>query len=91
MRVWLGFREQPRAHKSDRVYCEDWACPAAVSCAEHFGRSRHYAAMLQTGYMLVKPPRDPDADSCPAYRFDRPKKWLMPQPGQITHLGTGTP
>ena len=90
MSGFLGFRDHPKPNKSDRVYCEDWACPAAVSCAEHFGRSRHYAAMLDRGYILVKPPRDPKADSCAAYRFDRPKKWLAPQPGQITHVPEGS-
>lgn len=26
-------------------FCDDWQCPARVSCAKHFGRSKEYAAM----------------------------------------------
>lgn len=28
-----------------------------------------------------------DRQSCACYRFDRPKAWLMPRPGQVTTVG----
>jgi hypothetical protein len=59
-----------------KVYCEDWACPAAVSCARHFGRSREYAGMRDRGYRLEKFAREPGVDSCDQYERDKPRPWL---------------
>lgn len=70
-----------------KAYCEDWACPALVSCALHIGRSRHYAEMRERSLDLFTPPRTPDADFCALYRFDKAKPWLQPAPGQVTHVG----
>lgn len=80
-----------------KLYCDDWRCPARVSCAHHFGRSSAYASMRRAdserdrlesieGTGRFNWMQGPDAgNSCAAYRLDKPKKWLMPQPGQITH------
>jgi hypothetical protein len=69
--------------RAEKVYCEDWGCPAAISCAHHFGRSREYAGgMRETGYRLAKFQREPEADSCRLYEFDRVKPWLQSKPGQ---------
>jgi hypothetical protein len=76
------------------VYCDDWRCPAKVSCAKHFGRSAAYGRMEerarvdsieQTGRFNWM--QGPDAgNSCAEYRLDKPKAWLMPRPGEITHF-----
>lgn len=69
-----------------KTYCEDWACPAAVSCARHFGRSSAYAGMKRhPAFNLEKFDRGVGADCCAFYEYDKPKAWLQPQPGQITH------
>jgi hypothetical protein len=70
-----------------KVWCDDWACPASVSCAHHFGRSAAYAAMrpgskVESIENTGKYERD--LQNCASYRFDRAKPWLMPLPGQIT-------
>lgn len=57
-----------------RPYCDDWQCPAAVSCALHYGRSSAYAAMRAAP--VERRDRDPKRDSCADYEFDRPKAWL---------------
>lgn len=64
---------------SDRqkVYCEDWGCPAHASCARHFGRSREYWSMTQGGYRLEKFPRRAHWDACLSYVFDKPRPWLL--------------
>ncbi len=69
--------------------CDDWSCPAAASCARHFGRSAAYAATTMPAPATKTYTRTPDAESCPAYRFDRPKPWLIRQPWQTTHAGAG--
>lgn len=33
--------------------------------------------------------RDPEKDCCSEYEFDKQKKWLEIQPGQITHFPQG--
>jgi hypothetical protein len=84
-------------------YCDDWDCPALVSCRWHFGRSRAYAGAAdleetcrgpRANFWKGKRVPDPDdetgkiPDSCDRYEFDRPRKWLMRQPWQIvTHVG----
>jgi len=78
-----------------KVWCDDWRCPARQSCANHFGRSEAYAAMRPGAKIETVEATGafnwhvgPDAgNSCAAYRLDKPKKWLMPQPGQMTHGG----
>lgn len=76
------------------VYCDDWGCPARASCALHFGRSHAYAAMSDRRVRIESIENTgrfnwmtgPDAGkSCEHYELDKPKKWLMPQPGQVTH------
>jgi hypothetical protein len=64
-----------------KVYCDDWSCPARVSCAHHFGRSAAYAGMREGSKVesvvhsgIYK--RDADKDSCSEYRLDKPKDWL---------------
>lgn len=76
-------------------YCDDWSCPARASCAKHFGRSRAYASMRDPGRTRIShgegTPFDrhasEDRQSCSAYKFDKPRAWLMPQDGQTTHAG----
>ena len=68
-------------------YCDDWSCPAHVSCARHFGRSRAYAAMsdriASTGHGPGTHFFRGIKESCAQYEFDAIKPWLMPQPGQV--------
>ena len=79
-----------------KVYCDDWRCPARVSCAHHFGRSAAYASMRegtkQEHGPFTKYDRDASEDrqSCSAYRFDRQKPWLKPRPGDINYLPQGS-
>lgn len=47
--------------------CQDWGCPARVSCGRHFGLSRHYAAMTVFPGALVTPSRE--GESCQHYRW----------------------
>jgi hypothetical protein len=76
--------------KERPTYCEDWACPARVSCALHFGRSADYARMDERRrFTLKKFDRDPSKDCCTEYEFDKPKKFLAIKPGQITHWPQG--
>jgi hypothetical protein len=74
------------------TYCDDWSCPAAVSCAKHFGRSRAYYRMDDKarvghgpGTIYFRGIRD----SCERYEFDAIKPWLMPHAGAVTHLPKG--
>ncbi|HEX2255625.1 MAG TPA: hypothetical protein VHG92_02800 [Afifellaceae bacterium] len=62
---------------ADKWLCEDWACPARVSCARHFGRSSLYGALRERHPPLRHGPRDRGQDSCAEYRFDRPRQWLL--------------
>lgn len=59
-------------------FCEDWSCPAGISCAHHFGRSEVYAGMsVEPGATkLWKGPRTAGAESCSEYARDRVKSWL---------------
>lgn len=52
--------------------CQDWSCPARVSCARHFGRSAAYATMAEPGTtpLMDRSPRQPGADTCEQYAFD---------------------
>jgi hypothetical protein len=55
-----------------QIYCSDWACPAAASCAQHWGRSEEYATTdggpkRPRKVKLMKYPRDPLLDCCIAY------------------------
>lgn len=80
---------------SRKTWCDDWTCPARVSCAHHFGRSAAYAGMkpAKTGHGFGTPydrfETKGDPDSCPAYRFDRPKPWLLPRPGDVNLIPGG--
>jgi len=75
-------------------HCDDWECPARVSCARHFGRSSAYAAMRREHESTGHGPGTwyfrGIKEHCPRYEFDKPKEWLMPKPGQVTHLPPGT-
>jgi hypothetical protein len=57
--------------------CDNWACPAAVSCALHFGRSRAYAAMSLDHTPLRTRALPKGADACAEYRCDKPRSWLI--------------
>jgi hypothetical protein len=66
-------------------YCDDWGCPAWVSCKHAFGRSKAYAAMSggeePKRYRLSSIERDGFYDRrlrewCEQYEFDKPKPWL---------------
>lgn len=59
------------------ILCDNWSCPAAISCAQHFGRSAAYAAMRE-GTQLRTRVVPHGKDACAEYRFDKPKPWLMP-------------
>jgi hypothetical protein len=61
----------------DGALCDDWSCPAKVSCMHHFGRSKAYAAMTLPAPQLRKPPRKADAECCAHYVTDRPRAWLL--------------
>lgn len=64
--------------KHETVYCEDWGCPAWVSCKHAWGRAREYAAMdIDANYELDKFGRAPGADACADYERDEPKEWMM--------------
>lgn len=71
---------------SRRTYCDDWTCPARVSCANHFGRSLAYARMNPAkvehgdGTPFDRHASE-DRQSCENYKLDRPKRWLMPKEG----------
>ena len=68
-------------------YCDDWSCPARVSCARHFGRSVEYAEMRDARVSIGHGPGTiywrGVRDHCERYQFDKPREWLMPQPGQV--------
>lgn len=72
-------------------WCDDWGCPARRSCANHFGRSEAYAKMAErhapTGHGAGTHFWRGVRDHCPKYELDKPRAWLMPQPGQTTHAG----
>lgn len=59
-----------------RTYCDDWGCPAMVSCARAFVRSRDDHAM-RIGAIVAKRPRKPGAESCPDYERDGVRPWLL--------------
>lgn len=82
---------------SRKTWCDDWTCPARVSCAHHFGRSKAYGAMKgqrnkweHGPFTLYDRHASEDRQACDKYRLDRPKPWLMPQPGQVTHFPGGS-
>jgi len=81
---------------SKKLYCNDWTCPARVSCAHHFGRSKVYFAMSDPNPKTAHGPDTPydrheseDRQSCASYRFDRQKEWLRAQPGDVNYLPHG--
>lgn len=59
------------------AFCMDWSCPARVSCARHFGRSKQYWHMRGKSERKDGP-RDDGADSCPEYVLDKPRSWIEP-------------
>jgi hypothetical protein len=58
--------------------CDDWGCPAAVSCALHYGRSEAYAAMTLPAPPMARHGRDTGTVHCADYRCDKPRAWLLP-------------
>jgi len=77
---------------AQKVWCDDWSCPARASCANHFGRSAAYAGMkpAKTGHGHETPydrHQSEDRQACDKYRRDHAKSWLAFQPGQITIVG----
>lgn len=59
-----------------RPLCQDWGCPAKVSCARHFGRSLAYAEMRLPGPPLYRGERAVDEESCADYERDKPREWM---------------
>lgn len=59
------------------TYCDDWGCPAHVSCARHYGRSEHFAAMSASPVDLAHPVRDDEAEACEHYARDVARSWLI--------------
>lgn len=60
-----------------RPMCDDWACPAMVSCARHFGRSLAYWAMSEEPRRFEKGERRLGQDSCPDYERDKVRPWMV--------------
>ena len=53
-----------------QIYCNDWTCAAAASCAHHWGRSEENETTdggRPPNIKLMKFPRDPSLDRCMAY------------------------
>jgi hypothetical protein len=75
---------------TDRVLCDNWACPAGISCALHFGRSAAYAAMRE-GTRLRARVVPHGKDACAEYLFDKPREWLLPMARQHTPGGDYAP
>tara|TARA_R110002124_G_scaffold173690_5_gene341343 strand:- start:10940 stop:11218 length:279 start_codon:yes stop_codon:yes gene_type:complete len=60
-----------------RPYCDDWACPALVSCRHHFGRSLDYWAMRQEGGRFQKGNRKAFQEACAEYERDQIRPWMV--------------
>lgn len=61
-----------------RKLCVDYECPAQISCARAYLRSPEYAAHAEHAIPLVQFPRERGKDSCPLYRLDQPRPWMLP-------------
>lgn len=57
--------------------CDNWACPAWVSCALAVGRSPEFAAADTRGVEIETRHVLPGKDSCNEYRQDKARPWLM--------------
>jgi hypothetical protein len=62
-------------------YCDDWDCPARVSCKHAFVRQKEYAEMKDGGYRLSSVEADGFYDrrlrnDCDRYELDKPKPHL---------------
>lgn len=62
--------------RRDVPLCDNWSCPAWVSCAHAVGRSGAYAAADTTGMEIETRHVLPGKDSCRDYRRDKPRPWL---------------
>lgn len=60
---------------TQRTLCDDWTCPAAVSCAHALGRSPDYASFKPV--RIRRRDRQPGKEHCAEYRLDKPKPWLL--------------
>jgi len=58
------------------VFCDDWDCPAAVSCGHAFGRSEAYASMRMPSPPAQKFGREEGAEACARYFTDKPRSWI---------------
>jgi hypothetical protein len=56
--------------------CDNWGCPAAVSCIQHFGRSRAYAAFKRQVPTETRQ-HNPLTGHCAEYRCDQPRVWNL--------------
>lgn len=59
------------------TFCDDWGCPAHVSCGRHYGRSEHFAAMSASPVDFARPPRAAGAEACDSYTRDVTRPWLI--------------
>ena len=60
-----------------RLLCDDWGCPAMVSCALHWGRSEAYWAMTQEPRGFQKGDRKAWQEACPEYQRDVVRPWMI--------------
>lgn len=60
-----------------RPKCDDWACPALVSCAHHFGRSLAYWAMTVEPQRFEKGDRKAGKEACADYERDKVRPWMV--------------
>lgn len=56
------------------TYCDDWGCPAHVSCRHAWGRSPEYWAFDEAETRHFG--REPGAESCDEYERDDPREYL---------------
>lgn len=63
--------------------CDNWACPAKVSCALHIGRSAAFAAIAERTPSTRTRTLPDGADSCAEYRTDKPRPWLTSEAADI--------
>lgn len=56
--------------------CDNCGCPAAVSCAHHFGRSRSYGNAMAVTHTEARAV-EPGQDHCDEYVADRARPWLL--------------
>ena len=72
--------------RKPRTFCDDWDCPAAISCGHAFWRSAAYAAMRMPTPPTRKFGREEGAEVCTEYFTDKPRAWIHGDSvGNTTH------